>query len=521
MIRHLWIACVFYIVFMTQQCLAYSASMEKLVQDLPRYEQDIENFYKDNKYHFILLGASPKNYVRRRAIFNALGNADQHGLPVARYNSDALRKKQRAAKTEDELAQVELDILRAFIRYARDIYAGVLKPQLVDEEIAYPRQSISIATVMRGITENNPSKFIKAIVPNHPDYALLLQQKEQLENIIAKQPELLELKIIKSSERSEQVRLLRRHLQINGYGQLGGSTAFDEKLISAVKRFQSDNGLGVDGIAGRKTLRALNALPHRRLRAVIVNLERQRWLNNKRGDTHLWMNIPEFTLRLIENKKTIFESRTVVGKTEDDFRTIEFIDEMDHMVINPTWYVPATIAGSEYLPLLKQDANFLDNNNMKLFDKLGTQVELNSINLDRIDPENFPYFLRQQPDPDNALGQVKFMFPNRYNIYMHDTPSKNLFSRSSRAFSHGCVRVHKPFEFAYTLLRRQRGDAKAYFDRILETKKEAYVTLKKPIPVVIAYQSVVFEKNTPRYLRDIYGRDKKIAQALTQAGVAI
>jgi murein L,D-transpeptidase YcbB/YkuD len=224
---------------------------------------------------------------------------------------------------------------------------------------------------------------------------------------------------------------------------------------------------------------------------------------------------------MYDNGKASFTSRVVVGVTRKD-QTPEFYDEMTHMVINPTWHVPASIAGKEYLPILREDPGFLRRQNMKMFNEDGAQVNPASLDFTAYSEKNFPYNIKQQPDPGNALGRVKFMFPNRFNIYLHDTPAKSLFSKDLRTFSHGCIRVQKPFEFAYKLLQRQTSDPQGFFKRYLDTGKETYVNLKQSIPVYVTYSTAfVDEDGEVSYRADVYGRDRTVFNALTKAGVAM
>ena len=330
------------------------------------------------------------------------------------------------------------------------------------------------------------------------------------------------VKTIKPGQSNNNVVAMRRKLQALGYGNLGNSKTYDAKLVVVVKEFQSDRKLGADGIAGPATIRSMNLGPKAQLARVIVNMERQRWLNFVREKRHIFVNLPDFSVVIMDNGKQSFYSRTVIGKQVKDRRSPEFIDTMTHMVINPTWHVPASIAGKEYLPIIRKDPGFLKRKNMVMLTSSGKSVNPANIDLAAFTETNFPYFIKQRPDVANALGQVKFMFPNKHNIYLHDTPSKSLFNREVRAFSHGCVRVHKPFDFAYELLSRQSSNPKGLFHGFLNTGQEKYVNLKAPVQVIIGYQTVIFDaKGKASDRGDIYGRDAKIAAALKKAGVAI
>ena len=249
-------------------------------------------------------------------------------------------------------------------------------------------------------------------------------------------------------------------------------------------------------------------------------MERERWTNMPKGERHIMVNLADFSAKVMDNGKVTFKTRTVVGHRDSDRRSPEFSDVMEHLVINPTWNVPRSIATKEYLPMLQSNPNAVSH--LTLYDGRGQVVNRGSVDFTQFNQRNFPFDIKQAPSNSNALGLVKFMFPNRHNIYLHDTPAKSLFAREVRAYSHGCIRLHKPFEFAYTLLARQTSSPKTFFHDILDTGRETQVDLEKQIPVHIMYRTAFTEAKGPmQYRRDIYGRDAKIWRALANEGVAL
>jgi len=249
-------------------------------------------------------------------------------------------------------------------------------------------------------------------------------------------------------------------------------------------------------------------------------MERERWLNKKRGERHILVNLPDFTAKIVDNGRVTFETRSVVGATTGGRPTPEFSDEMDHMVINPSWYVPRSIIVGEYLPALRNNPNAV--RHIEITDSRGRVVNRASANFARYTARTFPYAMRQPPSATNALGLVKFMFPNIYNIYLHDTPAKNLFSREVRAYSHGCIRLNDPFDFAYALLAAQEADPEGFFQSTLRTGREARVNLETPVPVHIIYRTAFTDaQGNLNFRRDIYGRDAVIWDALQKAGVEL
>ncbi len=305
-----------------------------------------------------------------------------------------------------------------------------------------------------------------------------------------------------------------------GYLTRNASGSYDAALQDAVQTFQQNHGLEEDGTAGASTMKEINTLTEARLKSVMVALERERWFNRERGSRHILVNLTDFTARIIKDDRQVFTTRSVVGKNVGDRRTPEFSDEMEFMVINPTWHVPRSITVKEYLPMMKKNRNAAGH--LKLYDRRGRAVSRRAINFGAYNARNFPYSIKQPPSSRNALGLVKFMFPNKYNIYLHDTSAKNLFTRETRAYSHGCIRLQQPFEFAYALLADQSDDPEGLFHSKLRTGSETKVVLDQAIPVHIIYRTAF---TTPhgkaQYRRDIYGRDGVIWNALSKAGVSL
>jgi murein L,D-transpeptidase YcbB/YkuD len=282
-----------------------------------------------------------------------------------------------------------------------------------------------------------------------------------------------------------------------------------------------EHGLTPTGSADEATLAEINRGPEERLASVLVAMERLRWMNGlELGSRHVWVNLPDFTARLVDDGKVRFETVTVVGMNSPDRRSPEFSDEMEHMVINPTWHVPRSITVKEYLPMLQKNPNAV--RHLRIVDRSGRPVDRGAVDFTRYTAATFPYSMSQPPSDDNALGLVKFMFPNQYNIYLHDTPSKSLFEKEVRAYSHGCIRVGDPFGFAYALLERQTTDPVGLFHTNLENKAEHLLPLDEHVPVHIVYFTAwPTAKGRIEYRRDVYGRDARIFEAMIAAGVAL
>ncbi len=289
---------------------------------------------------------------------------------------------------------------------------------------------------------------------------------------------------------------------------------FDAELDEAVRRFQRRHGLLVDGIVGRRTLAALNVPIAERIRQLEVNLERLRWLPESLGERYVLVNIPAFRMRIMEAGSEVLAASVIVGRRGRPTPLLSGV--INHLVLSPRWHVPYSIAVKDKLPLLRRDPYALFRQGIRIYDARGRGLDPGAIDWTKVSRKNFPYRLRQDPGSANALGQIKFMFPNPHQVYLHDTPQKSLFRRSQRAFSSGCVRVSKPFEMAEYLLRDKPRWDRAAIVAASRGKRERYVTLSEKIPVHIVYWTAWADEGDVVHFRsDIYRRDRSLAKALS------
>ncbi len=484
-------------------------------------DKSVATFYQSNGYKPIWIGQGGRDKARRQALLKVLGAAADHGLPQSEYDTNTLKTNLRRIKSERDLGRIEVQLSQLFLKYARDIQTGVLTPAKVDNGIVRQVPLRDRLELLTNFSKSSPGPYLRKLVPSSVEYTRLMKHKLLLERLLAKGgwgPQVSGRKL-KPGQSGGGVVDLRNRLIAMGYLRRNASQNYDANLQTAVQRFQQDHGLSPDGIAGSGTLKEINVQAEFRLASVIVTMERERWMNMPRGKRHIWVNLADFRTSIIDNGKVTFQTRSVVGANKSDRRSPEFSDVLEHMVINPTWNVPRSIAVKEYLPLMQNDPNAAGH--MRLT-RGGRVISREGIDFNQYTAANFPFDLKQPPSRRNALGLVKFMFPNKYNIYLHDTPAKSLFSKEVRAFSHGCIRLNDPFEFAYTLLRRQVRNPEAYFQERLNSGRETVVALEQQIPVHLVYRTAV---TTPKggieYRRDIYGRDAKIFAALQKAGVVL
>jgi murein L,D-transpeptidase YcbB/YkuD len=370
--------------------------------------------------------------------------------------------------------------------------------------------------IQEAIDSGSFYEFISNLRPSDEFYnqlKVVLAQYQRIKNEGGWQP-IPAGPTLKKGMEDDRVKQVRNRLLVTG--DLAGtasmtSTIFDDDLEQAVRHFQQKYGLEPDGVAGKNTLETMNVPVEMRIDQIRVNLERIRWVLHEDLDTFIFVNIPAFKVYYVRNEKLAWTRRAQVGKL---FRqTPVFKADMTYLEFNPTWTVPPTILAKDILPAMKKDPGYLAKRNIRVIDSKGKIVNPKSINWSTYTGKNFPYQLRQDPGPSNALGQVKFMFPNKHLVYLHDTPSKNLFDRESRAFSSGCVRIENPFELALLLLGKEWNAER--IDNIIKSKKTTSVNLAKPVPVILFYLTALPEFDGGFHFRnDVYSRDEAVLEDL-------
>ncbi len=327
-------------------------------------------------------------------------------------------------------------------------------------------------------------------------------------------PEIPEGPTLRKDDNDPRVLALRRRLAVTRdfAGVDLTSTVLDEDLVAGIVRFQARHGLDDDGIVGKGTLAALNVSAEDRMKQIEINLERARWvMHHGVGGDLVLVNIAAYEAVLIRNKKGEWRSRVQVGKPYT--RTPVFADEIVYLEINPTWTIPASITNTTTLAKAKADPGYFAANHMVLLDSQGSQVDPHSVDWAKLN--RMPYTVRQEPGPHNALGLVKFIFPNVHAVYLHDTPSRQHFSRSARAFSHGCIRLENPFDLATLLLDDQPKWTRAKIDEVVESGKRTTVKLTKTMPILLLYWTAFSETaGSVQFRQDLYDRDAAVLKAL-------
>ena len=514
--------------------------------------QEILTFYKNREYRPVWIVESGIN-TRARRLFGAFKFADREAMKPDDYRSLLLDTNWTIAPgielSPEILAKLETDITIGALLYARHASAGRVEPGKVNRAVKLIPIAEPADKILDGISSTvHPENYLTNLLPKHAQYLRLrkiyasyLDAQPVDVRPLAEWPHIKVRGVIGYGMKHPAVTLLRQRLLGPDSGQLRPSqdstpdtsadninTLYDAELMKAVKAFQKRNNLWPDGIIGPTTLRVLNgtsAAPKgpslKKKEQVALNMERYRWLPDDLGERHVFVNQPEFKLRVFDKGEIIHQARVIVGKRQH--ATPVFSDKMSLVVFNPNWNVPHSIATKEILPKLQRDPYYLQRRNMRLLNPITAKpINASRINWQQVTRSSFRYRIRQRPGSRNALGRIKFLFPNRHSIYLHDTPGKNLFKKQVRAFSHGCVRVQNPQLLAEVLLSRDKGWSLSRIKKSINSGRRRTVKLNKKVPIHLAYFTTWVDKQgNITFLEDIYGRDKKLNIALNQIRIAM
>jgi len=467
------------------------------------FEKQFKDFYKERNFEYAWfdssgLGEQSGNFINllNNTIASqqdsSLYNAKLYGL----YNNFLDSKSED--HTADEVLKTELSLTGQFFNYAAKMYKGT-DSSITDLGWFIPRKKVNLTALLDSVISSK-NKVADEFAPLNAEYKRLKQmlpvyfklQQSTTWDTIAK-PE----KPVHIGESSPIIVAVKDRLVKLGDLAVNDSTSLlDTSLFLAVKSFQSRMGLGIDGAVGAKMITELNITPAQRTQQILVNLERMRWMPPQNDSNYIFVNIPEYKMYIYDADTLNFSMNVIVGTTANS--TVIFSGNLKTIVFSPYWKIPSKIVKNEIVPGIRRNPDYLAKHNME---RLGGSDSLPSI--------------RQKPGPSNSLGRVKFLFPNNYDIYFHDTPNRNLFSASSRSFSHGCIRVGEPKHLAQYLLRNDTAWSSYRMDTAMNNTKETYVSLKKSVPVMIAYFTAWVDKNgVLNFRKDIYGHDAKLADKL-------
>ncbi len=489
-------------------------SQESNSKSLPANIDDIRQFYKqrDGKPAWIAEGWSEQAEVLR----SVLSRAAEEGLDPDSYRVEIGNLSPRS------LAEAELALTASALRYIKDVRSGRRTPKEMDPNLyVYPRDADAAERLLDGLASPDFEKRLQELSLSSPRYQglkkALLNYRELAK--IGPWPTLSSPSPLKKGTEDPAVATLVD--QLTRLGILSREkphtpNLFDGELEEAVRVFQDLYGLDVDGVVGAQTRLALNTSPAERIVQITINMERRRWLPEAFEGTHVVVNLPAFALTVVQEGRELLSMPVVVGT--DRRRTPVFADKIVNIVLNPTWTVPRKIAREDILPKLVSDPDYLSRNGFRVFDGWESNaIELNPADIDwsKVQKSYFPFKLRQEPGKANALGLFRFSLTNTMDIYLHDTPKKELFGKSARAFSSGCIRLGDPLALSVFTLS---GNSDWPKQRILDTVAGSTTTVAKPsnpLPVYVLYETSWTDQEDRVHFRpDIYNRDKILAKAL-------
>lgn len=430
----------------------------------------------------------------------------------------------KSASAKD-LAAFDLRLTRTFLQVAAHLATGQVDPKKLPADWHLEQRKVDLnGALTRALQFHRVSETLESLPPRDPRYARLRDALARYRELakLDPAPPLSAGRSLRRGQQGKRVGELRARLAANGDLQEpeNALARFDAGTEAAVRRFQARHGLEPDGIVAEDDRAALNVPLARRVRQIELNLERWRWLPKPFEKDYLMVNIPDFSLQAIESNRPALSMRVVVGKQAS--RTPLFSDEVTHLVLNPTWNVPASIAGAEMLEQEQDDKDYLADHSFRVFDGTGPdakELDPHDVHWSDYTPEDFPLAIRQDPGPTNPLGRIKFMCPNKFDVYLHDTPANQVFNAHARDFSHGCVRLEKPVELAVYLLRGTPGDDPESIELALETARDSTVRLPHPMPVHLLYWTAwVGDDGDVNFREDIYEHDRTLDRALGRSG---
>ena len=481
-------------------------------------EETILDVYRDNGFRPMWNRANVEDLMR------LIDESPNHGLNPVDYGQQQLMNVLMVwlqDPSDEARARVEILLTESLLRYGYHRRLGKIKASSIDPDINFRREAFNnqapATTLSQALAAPSLSAFIEKLAPSGPFYRAL---QDWLKVYVALEESggwgsVQSGATLRSGDSDPRIPSIRARLALTGDLATGAnrtSTTFDRDLDNAVKSFQSRHTLDADGIIGAQTLAALNVPVQRRVEQLRASLERLRWIRQEAVETVVAVNIAGFRANFFKDGELVWNTRAMVGK---DYRqTPVFRGDIAYMEFNPTWTIPPGILRNDTLPAIKRDPNYLTSKNIRVIDSSGRTVDPATVNWNQY-RTSVPYTLRQDPGPNNALGTVKFIFPNKHLVFLHDTPARQLFDRPERAFSSGCIRVEDPLRLAELLLDDPAHYSRSALQGIVDSRKTQRIRLKPNIPVVITYLTAgLTADGRVAFFKDIYSRDEAVLAAL-------
>ncbi|MFC5624185.1 L,D-transpeptidase family protein [Algoriphagus winogradskyi] len=511
----------------TDELEQYFISGEAGVLAESDYAVSIEEFYTDREYMEVWLfnGSLSKN---GEELLEQIEDSKYDGLQPEDYHLERIyalsstpekENKKFRNLSSDEKVSLELLLTDAFFRLAHDLENGKVNPSSLDPNWKFEEKE----------TENNYSEMLKEVAggssvektfeklyPNSDLYAQGRKAIQELYTIQKNDTLTWEFEPVEGAievgDQHAAIPALRKRLMFWDFlkpYEMADPTLFDSTMFAGLQKYQESNGMNPDGIIGALVAESLNKSPQNLIDIASINMERLRWMPKMDWDQEMVLvNIANYQLDYMKNQDTAFTAKVIVGKEYNESPT--FTAPMSYIVFSPYWNIPESITNDEIIPSVKKNPNYLSQKNMEVVDGNGAVVKASQVNL----AKETGYRVRQKPGGDNSLGLVKFMFPNDYNIYIHDTPARSLFERETRALSHGCIRIQNPDQFAKILINDKSWDDEK-IQEAMHQETEEVVKLEREIPVVLVYMTFWADKDGKANFRsDVYERDAALLKAL-------
>lgn len=482
------------------------------------FPEDIKQIYAKRAFVPIWIGDSKaaeriNNYVSciNQSAENGLLPRDYHLFSIA----EIIKEAQTKTMSIQQIIDLEILLTDAFLLQANHYANGKVLPENREESWYHFPKNISMeAYFERAVSQDNFCEVVESLLPAYPEYTQLKQilaLYEKLEwDVLPDVPWNL---LLQEGNTDPLILAIKKRLQVSGDLSQGPVDAyFDRELTKAVLNYQRRQGLPNDGLIRTAMVQSLNVSAEKHVQKIKANMERWRWVPPTLSREYIEVNIPSFELKMVENNHTVYKEKVIVGR--ENYPTASFSDSMTYIVLNPYWTIPRSIVNAELKLEVMSDPYHLLNNDIRVFK--GNKL-INTLEVDWKKANWDAYVFRQGPNAYNPMGQVKFMFPNEYDIYIHDTPARHYFTNSRRSYSHGCIRVDQPLKFAAHLLQRQTEPwDSSKIDKVLFSQKETPVNLSKPIPLNIFYWTCFNEDGEINFREDIYKWDEKIYEILKE-----
>lgn len=495
------------------------------------YSQEIQSFYADREYMEIWLlngqlskiGAEMLEYIEESK-FDGLQPEDYNLVQINNLSSDPEKKNKKFRNlSSEEKVSLELLLTDGFFNLAKDLEKGKVNPSSLDPNWKFEEKEseVNYSEMLAEIA--NGKSISKTFLKLYPSSGLYAQGRKAIENLyeIQKNDTLTWAYeavdgAIEVGEPHQAIPAIRKRLIFWNFltpYEMEDPTLFDSTMLKGLKKYQESNGMNPDGVIGSLVAESLNKSPQNLIDIASINMERLRWMPELDWEQEMVLvNIANYQLDYMKKSDTTFTAKVIVGKEYNE--SPSFTAPMSYIVFSPYWNIPSSITNDEIIPAVQKDKSYLSRKNMEVVTGDGEALNVKNVDWKVKDGESFPYLIRQRPGGDNSLGLVKFMFPNEYNIYIHDTPARSLFERETRALSHGCIRIQNPDQFAKILLHDQTWTDEK-IQEAMHQENEEVVKLDREIPVVIVYMTFwADQEGKANFRSDVYNRDEALLNSL-------